>query len=84
MKRIQLLPLGSVPPEYLADLAEGLAREFMIPCEILTGAGEPSFAFNLARQQYSSTEILASLAQRGTPDTWRLSLAKHRWAARRR
>jgi archaemetzincin len=72
MKRIQLLPLGSVPPEYLADLAEGLAREFMIPCEILTGAGEPSFAFNLARQQYSSTEILASLAQRGTPDTWRL------------
>jgi archaemetzincin len=72
MKRIQLLPLGSVPPEHLADLAEGLAREFLIPCEILTGAGEPFFAFNRTRQQYSSTEILASLARRETPDTWRL------------
>ncbi len=72
MKRIQLLPLGSVPHEYLADLAEGLAREFLIPCEILTGIREPLFAFNLTRQQYSSTEILASMAQRDTPDTWRL------------
>jgi archaemetzincin len=72
MKRIQLLPFGSVPHGYLADLAEGLAREFLIPCEILTEVSEPSCAFNLTRQQYSSTEILASLAQRGTPDTWRL------------
>jgi archaemetzincin len=72
MKRIQLLPFGSVPHEYLADLAEGLAREFLIPCEILAGVSEPSRAFNLTRQQYSSTEILASLALRDTPDTWRL------------
>jgi archaemetzincin len=72
MKRIQLLPLGSVPQDYLADLAEGLAGEFLIPCEILSPINEPSFAFNVTRLQYSSTEILASLAQRGTPDTWRL------------
>ena len=72
MKRIQLLPLGGVPPENLADLAEGLAGEFLIPCEILSPIGEPSFAFNVTRQQYSSTEVLAALAQRGTPDTWRL------------
>jgi archaemetzincin len=72
MKRIQLLPLGSVPQDYLADLAEGLAGEFLIPCEILSPINEPSFAFNVTRQQYSSTEILAALAQRGMPDTWRL------------
>ena len=72
MKRIQLLPLGSVDPELLSDLSAGLAREFLIPCEILTAVGEPSFAYNVTRQQHSSTEILASLAQRNTPDTWRL------------
>lgn len=72
MKRIQLLPLGSVEPELLSDLAEGLAREFQIPCEILTPVGEPSFAYNVTRQQHCSTEILAALAQRDTPDTWRL------------
>lgn len=72
MKRIQLLPLGCVGQEHLADLAEGLAREFLIPCEILPAMEEPSYAFNITRQQYSSTEILASLALRDSPDTWRL------------
>jgi archaemetzincin len=64
--------MGSVEPGLLADLAEGLAREFLIPCEILTPVGEPSFAYNVTRNQHSSTEILASLAQRDTPNTWRL------------
>jgi archaemetzincin len=64
--------MGSVEPGLLSDLAEGLAREFLIPCEILTPVGEPSFAYNVTRNQHSSTEILASLAQRDTPDTWRL------------
>jgi archaemetzincin len=72
VKRIQLLPMGSVDQELLSDLAEGLVREFVIPCEILSAIPEPSFAFNLTRQQHSSTEILASLALRDTPDTWRL------------
>ena len=72
MRRIQLLALGSVNPELLSDLASGLAGEFLIPCEILTPVGEPSFAFNVTRQQYCSTEVLAALAQHDTPDTWRL------------
>ena len=72
MRRIQLLPLGSLNPELLSELASGLAREFLIPCEILTPVGEPSFAFNVTRQQYSSTEVLVALEQRDTPDTWRL------------
>ncbi|HUI50896.1 MAG TPA: archaemetzincin family Zn-dependent metalloprotease [Terriglobales bacterium] len=72
MKRIQLLPLGAVPQEHLAELAEGLAQEFLIPCEIQSAISEPSFAFNVTRQQYSSTEILAALARRDTPDTFRV------------
>lgn len=72
MKRIQLLPMGSFDPELLSDLATGLVREFAIPCELLTPLAEPAYAFNVTRQQYSSTEILAALAQRKTPDTWRI------------
>lgn len=72
MKRIQILPLGSVDLELVTDLAAGLVREFTIPCELLTPVAEPAYAFNVTRQQYSSTEILASLAGRNTPDTWRL------------
>lgn len=72
MKRIQLLPMGSVEPELLSDLAAGLVHEFAIPCELLTPIAEPAYAFNITRQQYSSTEIVASLAQRNTPDTWRI------------
>jgi archaemetzincin len=72
VKRIQLLPMGSVDPDLLSDLATGLVKEFAIPCELLTSIAEPAHAFNVTRQQYSSTEILASLGQRRTPDTWRL------------
>jgi archaemetzincin len=72
VKRLQLLPLGSVELELVSDLAAGLVREFGIPCELLTPVAEPAYAFNHTRRQYSSTEILASLAGRDTPDTWRI------------
>jgi len=72
MRRIQLLPLGSLDPELLSGLASGLAGEFLIPCEILTPVADPSFAFNVTRQQYSSMEVLVALARREIPDTWRL------------
>lgn len=64
--------MGSLDPELLSDLATGLVGEFAIPCELLTPIAEPAYAFNVTRQQYSSTEILASLARRNMPDTWRL------------
>jgi archaemetzincin len=69
---IQLLPFGSVPPEILAELRGGLSREFAVPCEILPPEPEPRFAHNVTRQQYLSTEILATMIARGTPDSWRL------------
>ncbi|HYL45790.1 MAG TPA: archaemetzincin [Candidatus Limnocylindrales bacterium] len=62
MKTIQLLPLGKISPALLAELREGLAREYSVPCETLPPEPEPAYAFSAGRQQYSSTEILAKLA----------------------
>jgi archaemetzincin len=67
VKRIQVMPLGPLPPDLLADLCSGLGREFRVECEILSAEADPAFAFNLTRQQYHSTEILASLVRRATP-----------------
>lgn len=72
MNEIQLLPLGSVPTELLAELGHGLSREFQVRCRILAAEQEPQYAFNVTRQQYLSTEILAHLVKRGTPSTARL------------
>ena len=66
------MPFGSVPADLLGHLREGISGEFAAPCAILDPEPEPAFAFNSARQQYSSTEILASLIRRVTPDTWRV------------
>ncbi len=72
MNGIQLLPFGSVPAELLAELRSGLNREFSVPSEILPAEPEPRFAFNVTRQQYLSTEILAFMISRRTPDSRRL------------
>ncbi len=72
MNRIQLLPFGSIAPQVLADLANGIASEFRLPCELLPAESDPAFAFNTTRQQYSSTEILAAIASRANPNGGRL------------
>jgi len=72
VNRIQLLPLGKFPGETLIDLSAGLRKRFSVSCEILPADPEPAFAFNFARQQYSSTEILASLLKSGTPPSERI------------
>ena len=72
MNRIQLMPFDSAAMEALVDLCVGLKREFGVPCEILPPEPVPEFAFNLARQQYSSTEILASMMKRAGPDDVRI------------
>lgn len=61
------MPLGPVPPDLLAELRSGLTTEFRVECEMLPAEADPAFAFNLTRQQYHSTEILASLVRRATP-----------------
>ena len=72
VNEIQLLPLGSVPTEVLAELGDGLSREFQVRCRILSAEQEPQYAFNVTRQQYLSTEILARMVKRETPSTARL------------
>lgn len=66
------MPFGSIPLGMLEELPHGLMREFSVPCEVLPPEPEPSFAFNVTRRQYLSTEILASMTRRSTPDTWRV------------
>jgi len=61
---IQLLPIGTVDQSLLERLSKALTAEFIAGCEVLESAPEPSFALNMARQQYSSTEILASMTDR--------------------
>ena len=72
MNLIQLLPFGPAAAETLSELRAGLEREFGVPCEILPPEPDPAFAFNVTRQQYSSTEILAVMLKRNTPPNWRL------------
>lgn len=72
MNHIQLLPLGSVPAELLAELRNGLRREFLVPCELLSPEPDPRFAYNVTRQQYHSTEILAYMRNREAPQSTRL------------
>ncbi len=72
MSYIQILPLGLIPPDVLSGLATGLTSEFRQPCEFLPEDPDPAFAFNVTRQQYSSSEILAEITQRVTGRTGRL------------
>ncbi len=72
MSYIQILPLGSIPPDVLSGLATGLTSEFRQPCEFLPEDADPAFAFNVTRQQFSSSEILAEITQRVTGRTGRL------------
>jgi archaemetzincin len=72
VKRIQLMPFGAVPGELLERLSAGLSREFSMSCSVLPAQPEPSFAFNVTRRQYLSTQILASMPDRVTSDAWRL------------
>jgi archaemetzincin len=69
---IQLLPLGSIAFETLSELSAGLRKAFSVPCEVLPAEPEPAFAFNVTRQQYSSTEILASLLKHKVTENGRL------------
>ena len=72
MKRIEILPFGLVPGGILRELREGLAREFAVPCEVLAPEPEPEFAFNLARRQYYSTQILLEMNRRPLPNALKI------------
>ena len=72
MKTIQLLQLGELSPALVAGLRDALTRELSARCEILPPAAAPTYAFSAARQQYHSTQILATLAARQVPPESRI------------
>ncbi len=72
MKRLQLLPIGPVDPQLLEWLGQSLYDKFRMRAEILSPALDPSFALHAERQQYHSSEILASMQRYIDGNTWRL------------
>jgi archaemetzincin len=72
MKKLQLLPVGSVDPRLLEWLRQALYEKFRVPAEVLRPALDPVFALHRERQQFHSSEILAAMQSRISNDTWRL------------
>ena len=72
MKKLQLLPVGVVDARLLEWLGQALHEKFRVPAEILSPLLDPAFALHAERQQYHSSEILASMLRHITRNTWRL------------
>jgi archaemetzincin len=72
MKYLHLLPVGPVDARLLEWLGQALHDKFRVPAEILMPALDPAFALHAERQQYHSSEILASMQAYITKDTWRI------------
>lgn len=72
MKKLQLLPVGTVDMRLLDWLAKALANTFHMPSEIVGPAFDTSFALHAERQQYHSSEILARMQKYVNGGTWRL------------
>jgi archaemetzincin len=72
MKKLQLLPVGTVDARLLEWLSQALKEKFRTPAEVLSPALDPAFALHAERQQYHSSEILASMQRHIAGNTWRL------------
>jgi archaemetzincin len=72
MKRLQLLPVGTVDARLLEWLRQALGEKFRVPAEVLSPALDPSLALHAERQQYHSSEILATMQKYVNGGTWRL------------
>ena len=72
MKKLQLLPVGTVDARLMEWLQQALYEKFRVPAEVLSPALEPAFALHAERQQYHSSEILAAMQRHINSNTWRL------------
>ena len=72
MKRLQLLPIGSPDAPLLEWLGQALYEKFRVRAEVLSPVLDPVFALHAERQQYHSSEILASMQRYINGNTWRL------------
>jgi archaemetzincin len=72
MKKLHLLPVGNVDAQLLEGLGHALYDKFKMQAEILLPALDPAFALHAERQQYHSSEILASMQRYVSENTWRI------------
>jgi len=72
MKIISLVPVGRVERGHLESLAEGLAARLRMACWIRPEGLSGEFAYNAARGQYHSTEILKRLLHDPPAESWRI------------
>lgn len=66
-KMIIIMPLGKIEAEILQRLKEQLVEAFNCPVEIGEGRSLPQGAYNPARQQYSSSQILSEIRRSFSP-----------------
>ena len=72
MKKLQLLPVGNVDPDLLEWLRQALSEKFRVSAAVIPQALDPAFAHHAERQQFHSSEILASMQRYVDKNTWRL------------
>jgi len=69
---LHLLPIGKLDGGLLSNLAPALGNTFNLPCEVISPALDPEFAFHGERQQYHSSEILACMQAVVSSQSWRV------------
>ena len=72
MKHIYVAPIGSVDDDILAALETSLQHAFGFEVKRTKPNGDPSYAFDIERKQYSSTMILRELVRQCPKDAVRL------------
>jgi archaemetzincin len=72
MRIISLVPVGRVDGDHLKFLAERLAARLRTACLVEPLGHDGDFAYNAARGQCHSTEILKRLLQNPHSESWRI------------
>ena len=72
MKYLCLLPIGNCGGQLLQELGAAMGKVFLVPFLVLPHALDPEAAFHAERQQYHSSEILASMRAFNANDSWRV------------
>lgn len=72
MKLLRLLPIGNCGGQLLQELGAAMGKVFRVPFLVLPQALDPEAAFHAERQQYHSSEILASMQACNANDSWRV------------
>jgi archaemetzincin len=72
MRILSLVPVGRIERAYLESLGQSLAARLSAACLIQPPWQNGEFAYNAARGQYYSTEILKRLLQQPHAESWRV------------